>query len=122
MQQLALNVWRTGASIAAVARICALPVGTVKAWRSRGKWERVTGYHETAVCVEELGAHATTYRGLSWQHMPGRPGSKKLTFAAFKRGLWPPREWRVPKELTGGELLMFLQERACMGQERKGGR
>ena len=117
LKKLARDVWATGKSISATARICDLPVGTVKTWRSRGQWRR----HATTASADEKGANETTHRGLSWRHMPGRPGSKKLTFAAFRRGMWPPREWRVPAHLTGGELLMVLQERACMN-ERKGGR
>lgn len=61
-----------------------------------------------------------THRGLRACHMPGRKGSKQMTFALFKRGIWPPAAWKVPSGLVGGELLMMLQERACLGLEGKG--
>jgi len=114
LKKLARDVWRTGQSISATARICSLPVGTVKAWRSRERWDRRDA---TPGGAGETPAHATpTHRGLSWQHLPGRAGGKKATFALFKRGMWPPPAWRVPRELTGGPLMMLLHERACAGQ------
>lgn len=59
------------------------------------------------------------HRGLKWQHMPGRgKGNKKLTFALFKRGEWPPKGWHVPAKLEGGDLMMLLHERACMNERR----
>lgn len=126
IQKMVFNVWVTGQSLTAVARICDVPVGTVKAWRSRGGWKRAENprsvVHETTASAEKRGTDATLHRGLRWQHMPGRPGGKMATFALFRRGLWPPRQWRVPKELEGGALLLVLHERACAGQERKLGR
>lgn len=120
MKRLARDVWATGQSISATARICDLPVGTVKAWRHRGKWvRRGAAVHATPASVGKKTGDATTHRGLNWTHMPGRPGGKQATFALFRRNLWPPRQWHVPKELEGGELLMLLQERACLGQAAK---
>lgn len=132
LKHLARAAWEGGKSTARCAALVAVPVGTVKAWRARGKWKR----EGLQVKGEELEVHGSKdeptfsagetrhdeppkHRGLNWTHMPGRPGSKMLTFAMFSKGLWPPRQWRVPKDLEGGALLMLLQERACLGQSRK---
>lgn len=73
---------------------------------------------ETPATVGKKGGDET-YRGLQACHMPGRRGNKQMTFSLFKRGMWPPKTWKVPAGLVGGELLMLLQERSCMGLEGK---
>lgn len=119
LKKLALDVWRTGKSITATARICAVPVGTVKTWRSRGKWKRHEPRHETPAPVVKRAGHETTHRGLSWQHMPSnRDANKKMVFAMFRLKQWPPRKWQVPGHLEGGELMMMLHERACMNERK----
>lgn len=62
------------------------------------------------------------HRGLRACHMPGRKDSKQMTFAMFKRGMWPPKVWKVPGHLVGGELLMMLEERCAVGGAPVGGK
>lgn len=62
---------------------------------------------------------SSVHRGLMWQHMPSsRDANKRLVFALFKRGQWPPAAWRVPAHLQGGDLMMLLHERACMNERK----
>lgn len=129
VRDLVLQAKAAGRSFEAVAEEFGLPVGTVKTWWSRYRKElkvsglkfQVAGGNETPACVEKKGGDETTHRGLKACHMPGaRAGSKKMTFALFKRNLWPPKAWKVPPGLVGGELLMMLQERASAGLAGRG--
>ena len=149
LKTFAREAFERGVSLREIARVGDLPLGTVKAWRSRGKWQRsqnqsrfktgalstedeTLGYvgerrgHETRQKLEtlnlEFGTGADVHRGLRACHMPGRKGSKQMTFSLFKRNLWPPAVWKVPPGLVGGELLMLLQERSCMGLVGKAAR
>ena len=115
--RFAREAFEAGRSMRWIARALALPLGTVKTWRSRGGWKRAA--HETPVAVGKPDDHET-HRGLKACHMPGRKDSKQLTFSMFRRGMWPPKEWKVPAGLVGGELLMMLQERSCLGLAGKG--
>jgi hypothetical protein len=113
IRALVLAAKAEGKSFEVVAAEFDVPLGTVKTW-----WARYR--HETFAAVEKKGGDET-YRGLKACHMPGsRKGSKAMTFALFKRNLWPPAVWKVPPGLVGGELLMMLQERSCMGLAAKG--
>lgn len=146
LKTFAREAYERGVSLREIARVGDLPVGTIKTWRSRGKWERdahvmtkaeapmtkgqsrnrsrqnvgASSTDETPAKVEKKGGDET-YRGLKACHMPGaRSGSKQMTFALFRRNLWPPAVWKVPPGLVGGELLMMLQERSCMNLRKKG--
>lgn len=122
LKTFAREAYERGVSLREIARVGDLPVGTIKTWRSRGKWVRAVRSmpDETPAKVEKKDDHET-YRGLKACHMPGaRSGSKQMTFALFKRNLWPPAVWKVPPGLVGGELLMMLQERSCMNLRKKG--
>ncbi len=122
LKTFAREAYERGVSLREIARVGDLPVGTIKTWRSRGKWVRAVRSmpDETSAKVEKKDDHET-YRGLKACHMPGaRSGSKQMTFALFKRNLWPPAVWKVPPGLVGGELLMMLQERSCMNLRKKG--
>jgi hypothetical protein len=131
VRQWAREAWQGGSSFVKVARACKVPVGTVKAWASRGRWKRERtvnseprtlnlerGRDATGGCAGKTAADATTHRGLRWQHMPGRGQGKKLTFALFRAGEWPPIGWHVPAKIEGGDLMMLLHERACMNERR----
>jgi len=121
-QRLAREAFERGDSLREIAFALLIPLGTIKTWRSRGKWVRALRSvpDETPAAVEKKDDHET-YRGLKACHMPGaRSGSKQMTFALFKRNLWPPAVWKVPPGLVGGELLMLLQERSCMNLRKKG--
>lgn len=115
LKKAVLAAKAAGASFEQVAADYALPVGTVKTWWSR----RRKALDETPGSVGGKRAHET-HRGLQSCHMPGRKDSKQLTFSMFRRGLWPPKEWKVPAGLVGGDLLMMLQERSCLGLAGKG--
>jgi hypothetical protein len=113
IRALVLAAKAAGRSFEAVSVEFDVPLGTVKTW-----WARYR--HETSATVVKKDDHET-YRGLKACHMPGaRSGSKQMTFALFKRNLWPPAVWKVPPGLVGGELLMMLQERSCMNLRKKG--
>jgi hypothetical protein len=138
LKTFAREAFERGVPLREIARVADLPLGTVKVWRSRGKWVRrvkvkpgtenwelktencelvgkgAAGRDETSGTVEKKGGDET-HRGLRACHMPGRRASKQLTFSMFKRGMWPPAVWKVPPGIVGGELLMLLQERSCMG-------
>lgn len=61
------------------------------------------------------------HRGLTVADMPGRYATdRKLTFAAFRHGQWPPARWNIPAHLEGAELVMWIEERQ-EGQRRKCG-
>jgi len=120
-QRLAREAFERGDSLRDIAFGLLIPLGTIKTWRSRGKWVRAVRSvpDETPTAVEKKDGDET-YRGLKACHMPGaRSGSKQMTFALFKRNLWPPAVWKVPPGLVGGELLMLLQERSCMNLRKK---
>ena len=121
VRELVLQAKAAGRSFEVVAEEFGLPVGTVKTWWSRYR-KGLAGGNETPACVEKKGGDETTHRGLKACHMPGRRESKQMTFSLFKRNLWPPKVWKVPPGLVGGELLMMLQERASMGLAGKGTR
>ena len=111
-QRLAREAFERGDSLRKIAFGLLIPLGTIKTWRSRGKWVRAVRSvpDETSAAVGKKGGDET-YRGLKACHMPGsRKGSKGMTFALFKRNLWPPAVWKVPPGLVGGELLMMLQD------------
>lgn len=115
----ARRLWEGGQSLRAVARICSLPVGTVKTWRHRGKWTRHKTGLETPATVGKRAGHETRHRGLSWRHMPSnRDANKRMVFALFRHNQWPPRKWQVPAHLEGGDLMMMLHERACMNERK----
>jgi hypothetical protein len=54
------------------------------------------------------------HRGLTVADMPGKAGERQMRFALFKRGQWPPRQWRVPVALAGVGLLQMIEERCAM--------
>lgn len=122
LKTFAREAYERGVSLREIARVGDLPVGTIKTWRSRGKWVRaVRSMPDETLAAVEKKAGDETHRGLKACHMPGaRSGSKQMTFALFKRNLWPPAVWKVPPGLVGGELLMMLQERSCMNLRKKG--
>ena len=133
LKTFAREAFERGVSLREIARVGDLPLGTVKAWRSRGKWQRSQNQSrlktgapstedETLGTLGKGGVDETSHRGLRACHMPGRKSSKQMTFSLFKRNLWPPAVWKVPPGLVGGELLMLLQERSCMGLVGKKGR
>ena len=141
IRELVLAAKAAGRSFEAVAAEFEVPLGTVKTWWSRyrkawGKKQRESQSQnqsrlktgapstedETLGTLGKGGVDETSHRGLRACHMPGRKSSKQMTFSLFKRNLWPPAVWKVPPGLVGGELLMLLQERSCMGLVGKKGR
>lgn len=58
-----------------------------------------------------------THRGLTWEHMPGRCiTARKMNFACFKIGQYPPPSWRIPAHLEGPALLLMIEERQAMSR------
>lgn len=127
IRELVIQAKAGGLSFEAVAEQFHLPLGTVKTWWSRHRHATAMkpgmkpgAAQGKAAEMKPAMKPETVHRGLMACHMPGRRVSKQATFALFKRGMWPPKAWKVPAHLEGGELLMMLQERASAGLEGRG--
>lgn len=49
------------------------------------------------------------HRGLTWEDIPGRNREqKKMRFAEFKRGQWPPANCKLDARLQGKDCLAAL--------------
>lgn len=60
------------------------------------------------------------HRGLSWQDMPGRHHlDKRLNFSLFKRGSFPPWQWKIPSHAEGPALVLLIEERLTMMQPQR---
>lgn len=52
------------------------------------------------------------HRGISVNDLPHpRGNTRRVVWAMFRRGLWPPRQWRIPPTLEGPELAQALKEK-----------
>lgn len=121
--------WQRGTSYRRVALLCGVSVSTVKSWKKREGWKRdATGQAldgeggmqpggsegmPNAECrMSNDGGGEVSYRGITVREMPHRRATeRRWAFAQFKRGLWPPRFWKVSKELVGRDLAVLLEER-----------
>lgn len=62
------------------------------------------------------------HRGLTHEDMPGRwQDERRLTFAAFRRGQWPPPTWGVPEHVEGDDLRAMIEERRAMNRRKRMG-
>jgi hypothetical protein len=132
-------IWKTlvdecldkGMSLRATAAFLALPVGTVKTWRHRQRKQadksvrvsmkpamKPAPAKERATAMKP-GMKPGVHRGLTVEMMPGRTGwERRMTWSLFRRGEWPPKEWRIPADLEGPALASALGERAFKSKPR----
>lgn len=127
------DIWRKlteehlgkGMSYREVAEALGLPVGTVKTWvRRRRQGDMKPGMKPAAaqgkgVDMKPGMKPGLVHRGLTVEMMPGRTGwERRMTWSLFKRGEWPPKEWRIPAGLEGEALVRVLGERASKSRSR----
>lgn len=61
-----------------------------------------------------------THRGLGWRDMLGKTLQvKRMNFALFCRGMYPPVVWRIPDHLEGPALKLMMEERSAMFRQPK---
>lgn len=116
-----------GASYRAVSRSWQVPLGTVKSLCAKAKLKTAMeppSKKGKAVAMEpQAEGPSSVHRGLRSEDMPGRTQwERRMTFAVFRRGEWPPRHWKIPATLEGIDLREMLVERAAMYRGKGAGK
>lgn len=126
-----LRMRRENASFATISKAFGVPVGTVKSVCSKegvrkrmephaakGKGRGMEPWRNVECGMRNVECR-TLHRGLRVEDMPGRTGwERRMTWSLFRRGEWPPKEWRIPAELEGAALAEALGERAFKSKPR----
>lgn len=137
IRQGILGMRRAGGSFGEVARAFRVPLGTVKSVCSkaglRAGMEPGPKQSMEPPCAQGAGAgsepgrkrsmepaNPKEHRGLRVEDMPGRTNwERRMTWALFRRGEWPPPHWEIPTRLEGGDLRRRLADQAARCRPKK---